>query len=141
MPIERIPLSEAHNRMKAQGVPSNHIAFACPICNTVQSMASLVKAGVAEEKVEQFIAFSCEGRWTSAGPWPSDNDKSAKAKTRRKVRGCDWTLGGLFQVHSLEIVFPGDEPEKDRARPTFRICTPEEAQALHRLMADAETTE
>lgn len=128
---ERITLAEAHARFKAQGVSGDkHIAFVCPICGTVQSMASLIAAGCKAEKVEGYVGFSCEGRFSGAGPWVSEKDKSDKAEKRRAIRGCDWTLGGLLHLHELEVVFP------DRAeRPTFVIATAEQAQELERLMA------
>lgn len=131
---ERITLAEAHARFKAQGVSDNsHVAFVCPICGTVQSMASLIAAGCKADDVEQRVAFSCEGRFSGAGPWPSDKDKSAKAKKRREVRGCDWTLGGLLHLHELEIEFP----DSAEPRPTFVIATPEQAKELERRMTAA----
>jgi hypothetical protein len=45
------------------------------------------------------------------------------------VRGCDWTLGGLFTIHELIVV---DEDGKDN--PLFVPATADEAQALERLM-------
>lgn len=124
--MERISVDEFHQRIKAQGVSNqNHAAFVCPICKTVQSMASLTRAGAEPEKAEMLIAFSCEGRLTNAGPWPSDKDKSAKAKSRRKVRGCDWTLGGLFRLHELEVITPDG-----KAHPRFVLATPDQAQQL-----------
>lgn len=136
--VEHITLAEAHARFKAQGVSNNkHVAFVCPICGTVQSMASLIAAGVKPDVVETVVAFSCEGRFTRAGPWPSSKDQSAKARERRKVRGCDWTLGGLLRLHELEITFPdGAEP-----RPTFVIATPEQARELEREMTSRPQAE
>lgn len=131
MAVERITLEEAQKRMQAQGQPRDHIAFVCPICSTVQSMASLKRVGVPEDKVEDFIGFSCEGRWTSAGPWPSDKDKTAKAKKRRMLRGCDWTLGGLFRLHNLEVVMPDG-----KERVNFEIATADQAAEL-RAFVDA----
>lgn len=130
---ERITLDEAHVRFKAQGVSGNqHVAFVCPICGTVQSMASLIKAGCEPDQVEAFVAFSCEGRFSKAGPWPSERDKSAKAESRRKVRGCDWTLGGMFHLHELEIAFP----DSAEPRMSFVIATPEQAAKLEALMTE-----
>src|SRR5258708_33418355 len=105
--MEVISVEEAHARMKAQQVSArDHVAFKCPICGTVQSMTSLVKAGAPQEKVENLIGFSCEGRFTGVGPFPSPKDKTAKARKRRAQRGCDWTLGGFFRVHKLEVETP-----------------------------------
>jgi len=65
------------------------VTFQCPRCETLQSAQDLIDAGAGKslDEVEGFLAFSCVGRW----------DKS---------RGCDWTLGGLFQIHRLEVVTP-----------------------------------
>lgn len=118
---EQITVAEFHSRLRAQGVANqNHAALVCPICGTVQSMASLVEAGATKEEAERLIGFSCEGRLTGAGPWP--NKPNAK---RRAVRGCDWSLGGLFKLHRLEVTADGEPPH-----PRFEVATPEQAQAL-----------
>lgn len=123
--METIDVTEFHRRMKAQGVSSReHIAFKCPICSTVQSMASLIRAGDSQDAAEKHIGFSCEGRVSGSGEWPSKKDNSAKAKARRLVRGCNWTLGGLFQLHNLTVTTPsGDQP-------SFELATPDEAKEL-----------
>ena len=126
MSVETISLDEAHRRMNAQGVShQRHFAFRCPICSTVQSMASLVAAGAKPDTVHGYIAFSCEGRFTGAGPAARSNDKSRKAKERRAIRGCDWTLGGLFQLQKLQIEYPDG-----KVSPSFEIVDATEAQAL-----------
>lgn len=129
----QITIKELHAQFKAQGVSAReHIAFKCVNCGTVQSMASLVKAGCPADKAENQVGFSCEGRFSNAGPWPSDKRTDAKSKARRTVRGCDWTLGGFFRVHKLEVINADGNPQ-----PIFEIATPEEAQALERLMVGA----
>lgn len=131
--METITQDELHARFKAQGVSSReHIAFKCPICSTVQSMASLVKAGASPETVENYIGFSCEGRFSGAGEWPASKDKGKKAVERRKVRGCNWTLGGLFQLHKLAVQMPDGEVHK-----SFEVASPDEAQALEAIMKTA----
>lgn len=134
MSVETITLAQAHERMQAQGVShQRHFAFRCPLCSTVQSMASLVAAGAPKEKVHVYIAFSCEGRFSGAGPAAAANDKSPKAEARRSVRGCDWTLGGLFKLHRLQISYPDGN-----VKPSFEIAGASEAQALEAAMkADA----
>lgn len=136
--MEKITLVELHARLRAQGVSSpNHYAFKCPVCGTVQSMASLVQAGASVEKVESAIGFSCEGRFSRAGEWPSRKDKSGKAADRRKVRGCNWTLGGFLQVHKLEVEMDGGETS-----PAFEIASADEARALEALLeSSAKTSE
>lgn len=127
---EKITWAEAKQRIDAQGVSSHrHSAFKCPICGTVQSMASLVKAGADQETVHKYIGFSCEGRFSNAGPWPSEKDTSEKANDRRKVRGCNWTLGGFLQLHKLEV------EDENGVHPHFEIASPEEATSLESDMA------
>lgn len=115
MTRQTMTLDEFHAALKAQGVPREHLALKCPVCKTVQSMRDLATAGVAEDKVDTFFGFSCVGRFTNAGP---------KQKDEPPGRGCDWTLGGLFQIHELEVVTPDG-----KRHPTFAPATPEEAQA------------
>ena len=117
--LRRISIHEFHTELKAQGVPAREdVAFRCPICSTVQSMRSLLSAGAGKtmDDVEKVIGFSCIGRWTDAGPFDSGSSAS---------RGCDWTLGGLSSLHTLEVI-DGDE----NAHPHFEVATPDEAQAL-----------
>ena len=66
-----IKLDDFLLELKAQGVPRKHLAFRCPICQTIQSMASLMAAGAgdSEEAVEKYLGFSCVGRFTGAGPF------------------------------------------------------------------------
>lgn len=129
--MESITIAELHHRFKKQGVSAReHISFKCPVCGTVQSIASLAKAGAPTDKVENFLGFSCEGRFSNAGPWPSDKKKGRAVDARRAVRGCDWTLGGLFRIHTLEVINDEGKPQ-----PIFEVASAEEAQALERLMA------
>jgi hypothetical protein len=129
MSVEQISIAEIHARFKAQGVSAReHIATKCPICGTVQSIASLMRAGCGAERVETAIGFSCEGRFSKAGPWrPNDEE-------RAKVRGCDWTLGGLLSLHVLEVV-----TEEGQHQPYFQVATPDEAKALEALMVAEDT--
>lgn len=116
-----ISLDEFHAQLKAQKVPSRrHVAMKCPVCGTVQSMDSLIRAGAGpdEDSVEKFVGFSCVGRWTMAGPHKPGTPPG---------RGCNWTLGGLFAIHNLEVATPDG-----KVHPSFEAATPEEAQELHR---------
>lgn len=102
--------------LKAQGVPRDHLALICPRCRTVQSAADLIAAGAGSdfEAVERYLGFSCVGRFTGAG------------SPRREPDGklCNWTLGGLFQLHELVVVT--DDGER---HPRFMPATPEQAKA------------
>lgn len=101
--------------MKDQGVPREHYAFKCVRCGNIQSAVSLVKYMSADEALAR-VYFSCEGRFT-------------------KERGCDWTLGGLFKIHKLEVL---TEDKNDpvcgilRTQPVFEPASPEEALELMR---------
>jgi len=72
--------------------------FVCPRCGAAQSIQDFLDAGVAaqsirdfvdagfdRETIEKVIGFSCIGRYAEG-------------------RGCDWTLGGLFKIHQVEVV-------------------------------------
>lgn len=113
-----ITLDQFHEQMRAQGVPLVHIAFKCPMCGTVQSAYSLIQVGAGKsmDEVDKYMAFSCIGRWTGAGPHTPGTAPGG---------GCDWTLGGLFRIHKTEVVFPNGH-----RRPLFELATPEEARAL-----------
>lgn len=113
----RMSAAEFQAALRAQGVPREHVAFRCPMCETVQSMTSLIRAGAGRtpEEVERYIGFSCIGRWTGAGSPRPEN----------KGKGCNWTLGELLQLHRLEVVM-----DDGTVHPTFEPATPEEAQAL-----------
>lgn len=118
--METLTLLEFQTRLGQQKVPRRHLAFTCVMCGTIQSMESLIRAGAGatEDEVEKYIGFSCVGRFTDAGPHQPGTPPG---------RGCKWTLGGLLQLHKLEVV----DPEGKR-HPHFQPATPEEAQALMR---------
>lgn len=110
-------VDEFHAELKKQEVPSREdLAFVCPMCRTVQSARDLIAAGAGStfDGVERFLAFSCVGRWTGAkSPRPEpDGDP------------CDWTLGGLFTLHEIEVRTPDGE-----RHPRFAPATPKQAQA------------
>jgi hypothetical protein len=73
--------------------------FVCPSCKTVQSGSDLVARGVPEERVQSIIGFSCIGRYDP-------------------LSGCDWSLGGLFRIHELEIEYDDGSPN----RPCFELA-------------------
>lgn len=97
--------AEAITLMRNQGVPFNHTAVRCVKCGCIQSRA-LLGQYMSGDDAERCIGFSCVGRFTP-------------------LVGCDWTLGGLFQIHKLEII-----DEKGDHFPYFEFATPEEARAL-----------
>lgn len=125
--VESITIDEMMERCRAQGVPTpRDYAFVCPACKTVQSMRSLMKAGMDKNAADHMMAYGCEGRHTGVGP--------IGGKSRKGIRGCDWSLGGLFRIHTLEIVYP-DEPDR-KPRPCFTIATPAQAMGLMAEMTE-----
>lgn len=78
-------------------------------------MNCLLRAAVPQEKVENYIGFSCVGRWTGSGSPRKEPDG----------KPCNWTLGGLFQCHKLAVVL-----DSGKVHPHFEPCTPEEAKKL-----------
>ncbi len=66
------------------GPNSKNWKFICPKCKTIQSRQDFIDNGIEETIAQNQIGFSCIGRHI-------------------KEKGCNWTLGGLFQIHTLEI--------------------------------------
>jgi len=112
-----IPLEIFHAELKAQGMPSHEYAmFVCPMCKTVQCAKDLIAAGAGKtfDEVERYLGYSCVGRFTDAGP----HDKGTPPG-----KGCNWTLGGLFQIHDLEVVTPDGEKH-----PRFELACSDDAE-------------
>lgn len=55
--------------------------FVCPACKNIQSFKDF--EGLVDDPLDVFY-FSCIGRY-------------------KKGVGCDWTLGGLLQIHETEV--------------------------------------
>lgn len=123
--MKTITITEFHEAMKVQGMEpyKEDVAFVCPLCKTVQSIRSLENAGVKREDAEKYIGFSCEGRFRGAGP--AKNGKPGK----KDIRGCDWTLGGLFKLHTTEVI-----REDGTKHPIFELANQYEAKLLLREM-------
>ncbi|SIT43755.1 conserved hypothetical protein [Paraburkholderia piptadeniae] len=120
-------LAEFHAAIKAQNVTSHEdIAFVCPMCKTVQSARDLMKVGAGADfdKVEKYLGFACFGRWIDAGSPRNESDG----------KPCNWSLGGLFRTHKLEVVTPDGEHH-----PRFELATAEQA-AAHALTHAAPET-
>jgi len=114
--MERMTVSEFRDVLKAQGVDRDDLALICPMCGSIQSARDLIAAGAGADfdAVEKYLGFSCVGRFTGA-PGP-----------RKEPDGgtCNWTLGGFFSMHKLEVI-----TEDGKAHPQFKPATPEQAQA------------
>lgn len=80
----KIPVSEWREKGKLLfGGSMENWKFKCPHCGQSQTLAEFRANGI--EKPEGKFYYSCIGRWV-------------------KSRGCNWTLGGLFQIHKTEVV-------------------------------------
>lgn len=113
--VRKVTGDEFHAELKAQGVPREHVAVKCVMCDTVQSITSFTRAGLAADEAEKRIAFSCVGRLRRALP---------PHKAKGRAEGCDWSLGGLFCGSPFVVTIDGKD------RPSFPPATPEEAQTL-----------
>ena len=115
--MKTLTLEEYHAEILAQGADRrSDIVMICPMCKTMQTAGDLIRAGAGAtfDDVEKYLGFSCVGRWTGAASPRKVPDGAA----------CNWTLGGLFQCHSLEVVTP------DGVRhPRFEVATPDQARA------------
>lgn len=96
--MKQMTLDEFRAAAKAQGVPREQMKFICPMCGTEQSAQDLIDAGAGSTfaDVEKYVGFSCVGRFTGAGEPRKEPDG----------KPCNWTLGGLFQLHRLEVITP-----------------------------------
>lgn len=86
--MKTVTVKQFNEAMKAQGrARIEDVTFKCPRCGTLQSAQDLIDAGAGKDmdEVEKYLAYSCVGRFT-------------------KLKGCDWTLGGLFQIHQYEVI-------------------------------------
>jgi hypothetical protein len=122
--MQVMKLEEFQAALKSQGVGHEDFAFVCPMCKTVQSARDLIAAGAGNDfdEVEKYLGFSCVGRFTGAGSPRKEPDG----------KPCNWTLGGLFTVHKLEIETPDGE-----RHPRFEVATPEQAKAVLLLNGSA----
>lgn len=122
--MERLTLDQFIEACKVQAPSSDLIVFRCPMCKTLQTARDLIAAGAGKtfDEVERYLAFSCVGRFTGA-PSPRTNPDG---------KPCNWTLGGLFTLHQLEIETPDG-----KKHPRFALAPKEEADAYRATMTAA----
>lgn len=77
--------------------------FVCPNCKTPTTYNDYIDAGLEHDDAVNVLGFSCIGRF-------------------QKDKGCNWTLGGLFQIHELEIL---DEDDGVTLYPHFEFASDE----------------
>jgi len=100
----------------------------CPICGTVQSRAMFRQfSKLTEEEISGQLGFSCIGRQCDAGPFKPDVEPDSERP------GCDWTLGGLFQLHKLEVEYPDG-----KVSPAFEPASPEQALTLKAKLGERQ---
>ena len=110
MAVERIEVQE-WLKIAAELFGSDPLdwKFKCASCGHEQSMREVKERHPTLEidDIKRWIHFSCEGRqWV--------------CKRQKPVVGCDWTLGGLFQIHNIEVITPDGE-----AQPAFEFAHPD----------------
>jgi hypothetical protein len=126
--IERrtITLEQFQAEYKSQAEQREDIVVICPACLSLQNGHDLIKAGAGEtmDDLNGSFGFSCVGRWTGKG--------SATAEVKAAGKGCNWSLGGLFQIHTLTVTDPdGNE------YPFFELASKEAAQAYRAKQLEA----
>jgi len=105
-------LAEARKRF---GPKVRDWKFVCPACGTVQSVQQLLDAGLSKEDVQSVIGYSCIGRFTNQ----DGGGIEAKHRGEPWNKGCNWTLGGLLRIHTLEVDCGDGE-----MRPAFELAEP-----------------
>jgi len=90
--------------IKLFGKKARFWRFKCPQCGHIQSIDSVLTHNpqLPEADIRKWINYSCEGRFTPKF-------------------GCDWTLGGLFQIHKIEVIFTDSETKKTENIPSFEF--------------------
>lgn len=117
--MRTLTLEQFLEELKAQGVPKVDLAFRCVACGTIQSAADFIAAGAGQnfDEVVGYLGFSCVGRFTGRGSPPHPKIDGYQG-------GCNWSLGGLLRVHTLEV-----QTADGQRHPRFEPATPAEAQA------------
>lgn len=94
----------------------------CPMCGCLQMGQDFIDAGAAitPEQAMDYVGFSCIGRFTGA--------QSPRKKPDGKP--CNWTLGGLFKMHKMEVVTPDGQ-----SHPHFELATKSDADAYRATKA------
>ena len=95
--MRTMTIAEYRAALQSQGVPIEEVKVICPRCKTEQCANDLIDAGAGNsfDDVQGYIGYSCVGRFDTS-------------------KGCNWTLGGLFQLHELEVI-----TEDGKAHPRF----------------------
>ena len=116
--MKRMTLDEFQAACMAQASRSELTTVKCPMCGTLQNALDFIAAGAGKDwdDVSRYLGFSCVGRFTGAG----------EPRTEPDGQPCNWSLGGLFQVHRMVVVTPDG-----KEHPHFELARPEESSAHH----------
>lgn len=125
MAVKTMTLQEYMAALRAQGIEKvADTVVVCVVCGTPQSCEDFIAAGAGKDfcEVERYWGFSCIGRFLNSGS--AFGGREQKKRKNTNPIGCDWTLGGLFHIHTLEVV-----DEEGRHHMKFEPASPEIAQA------------
>ena len=81
------------------GKDSKEWKFVCPSCGHIQSIKSVLEhnPSLDSNDIQNWIHYNCEGRINEG-------------------EGCVWTLGGLFHIHKLEVIY------QEKTIPSFEFA-------------------
>ena len=78
--------------------------FVCPMCWHVQGGLEFQERTDLEIKnIEKVLGFSCIGRYLR-NQEPKPRQREGAMPLKMKGGGCNWTLGGLFQMHKASVI-------------------------------------
>lgn len=115
-----VTIKEFHALCKEQAGSTLDTVVICPACKTLQCGHDFIAAGVERERVARVLGFNCVGRYTGA-------------QSARKVpdgQPCNWTLGGLFQIHTMEVI-----DEEGVKHPHFELASVQAAKEYRQKRA------
>lgn len=85
--------------------------YVCPICGHVQGAHEFAeRTNVKKEDFRKYIGFSCIGRYLKDKIKKPKNQDDHAFPVKMKGGGCNWTLGGLFQLHKVVVINSKGEP-------------------------------
>lgn len=87
----------------------------CPACKTLQMGQEFLDAGLSYDMARGMFGINCIGRYTGA----------TSPRKQPDGKPCDWTLGGLLQIHKLEVATPDGQ-----THPHFQLASINDAHAF-----------
>jgi hypothetical protein len=104
----RLTLNEWHAEGRLLfGNDVNKWEFVCPSCGLVQTRQDFLDLGMSQRQVDQYLAYSCIGRWRN----PLE---SAEPFEGESIWGCRYSGGLLPNVSPITLIISEGEE-----RPTF----------------------